>query len=135
MGHMAANPPSPVPRATEAEHKILQALWRCGPATVREVWEELGSDVGYTTVLKLLQIMRTKKLVRRDETPASHIYAATMTEAEMQAQMVDGLIDRVFGGSAGQLVLRALAAKPVSPHELQAIRQLIAQAENRPKKP
>ncbi len=132
---MAAKPIPPVPRATEAEHKILQALWRRGPATVREVWAELGRDVGYTTVLKLLQIMLAKKLVRRDDTPTSHIYAAAMTEAEMQAQMVDGLIDRVFGGSAGQLVLRALAAKPVSPHELQAIRQLIAQAESRPKKP
>ncbi|MEI6862222.1 MAG: BlaI/MecI/CopY family transcriptional regulator [Verrucomicrobiota bacterium] len=131
---MAAKPIPPVPRATEAEYKILQALWRRGPATVREVWSELGSGVGYTTVLKLLQIMLAKRLVRRDDTPASHIYAAAMTEAEMQAQMVDGLIDRVFGGSAGQLVLRALAAKPVSPHELQAIRQLIAQAESRPKK-
>ncbi len=132
---MASKKVRPIPRATAAEHRILQALWRRGPSTVREVWEQLGSDVGYTTVLKLLQIMREKKLVTRDETRTSHIYRAAMTETEMQAEVVDGLIDRVFGGSASELVLRALAAKPVSPAELQAIRLLIDQADQRPPPP
>jgi BlaI family penicillinase repressor len=128
---MAKKPTRPAPRATESELKILQALWRRGPSTVREVWDELASAVGYTTVLKLLQIMRDKGLVVRDEARATHVYSPAVTEAEMQEQMVGGLIDRAFGGSASQLMLRALSAKPVPPAELQAIRKLIDQAEKR----
>lgn len=120
----------PLPRPTDTELRLLNVLWQHGPATVREVWTHLGSDVGYTTVLKLLQIMRDKGLVTRDEQEASHVYAAALSEAETQTDLVGGFIDRVFGGSASRLVMHALGAKSVSPEELKAIRELLDQAEN-----
>lgn len=118
-----------LPDPTAAELAILQALWRRGPSTVREVWQELGSGGSYTTVLKFLQIMREKGLVRRDDREHSHIFSATLTEAETHDRLVGGLIDRVFSGSPSKLVLRALSAKPVSADELSQIKALIAQAE------
>lgn len=121
-----------LPDPTEAELAILHVLWRRGPSTVREVWHELGEKSGYTTVLKFLQIMRDKGLVRRDDRAASHVYAAAAAEADTKRRLVGRLMDRVFGGSATELVMGALAARPVSPDELKAIRQLIADAEKRP---
>ena len=118
-----------LPRPTDTELRLLKVLWQHGPSTVREVWTHLGSDVGYTTVLKLLQIMRDKGLVTRDEQVASHIYAAALSEAETQSDLVGGFIDRVFGGSASRLVMHALGSKSVSPDELKAIRDLLDQAE------
>lgn len=119
----------PAPRPTDTELRLLKILWQHGPATVREVWTHLGSDVGYTTVLKLLQIMRDKGLVTRDEQATSHIYAAALSENETQTDLVGGFIDRVFGGSASRLVMHALGSKSVSPDELKAIRELLDQAE------
>jgi BlaI family transcriptional regulator, penicillinase repressor len=120
---MPAEPGTPDP--TESELAILQVLWRKGPSSVREVWGELGQKSGYTTVLKFLQIMLEKGLVRRDETKLTHIYKAAVAKNITQERLVAGLMDRAFGGSTSQLVLRALAAKPVSAEELRAIRALL----------
>jgi BlaI family penicillinase repressor len=113
---------------TRAELEILQVIWRSGPQSVREVWEALGSKGSYTTVLKLLQVMLEKNLVTRDTSSLSHIYHAAVAEAASQKQMVGGLIERAFGGSVSGLILSALAAKPASPKELEAIRTLLAQS-------
>ena len=117
-----------LPTPTEAELEILQVLWRRGPQSVQKVWEEFGGTGAYTTTLKLLQIMHEKGLVRRDESQMTHIYEAAIAERDNQKQMVEGLIDRVFGGSVSELVLRALSSKAASPKELAAIRSLLNEA-------
>jgi BlaI family transcriptional regulator, penicillinase repressor len=117
------------PRPTDTELRLLKVLWQHGPATVREVWTQLGSDVGYTTVLKLLQIMWDKGLVTRDEQSTSHVYAAALSESETQASLVGSFIDRVFSGSTSRLVMQALGSKSVSADELKAIRELLERAE------
>ena len=111
---------------TRAELEILQVLWRSGPQSVREVWKTLGSKGSYTTVLKLLQVMLAKKLVTRDTSSLSHIYHPAVAEAASQKQMVSGLIERAFGGSVSGLILSALAARPASAKEREAIRNLLA---------
>ena len=121
--------PSPT-RPTDAELAILRVLWELGPATVRQVHERLsrereGKPVGYTTVLKLMQIMAERGLVRRDESRRSHVYHAVATEQKTQRRLVSDLLDRVFGGSAQALVQQALAVKPASPEELAQIRRLL----------
>jgi predicted transcriptional regulator len=112
-------------RPTDAELAILRVLWDRGPSTVRQVAEALGKDTGYTTALKLLQIMTEKRLVVRDETSRTHVYAAACTEGETQRQLVSDLLERAFGGSASKLVLQALAAKKASAAELAEIRKLL----------
>jgi predicted transcriptional regulator len=114
-------------RPTNAELDILRVLWTRGPSTVREVHADLehGADVGYTTILKLLQIMAEKGLVRRDESVRTHVYAARVTEDATQRHLVSDLLDRAFGGSAKGLVMHALSAKSVSARELQEIRKLL----------
>src|SRR5436309_1331682 len=91
-----------LPKPTEAELGILRVLWKNGPSTVRQVNEALSSErpTGYTTVLKLLQIMTEKGLVRRDESDRSHIYEAKLTEQKTQRQLLNDLLDRAFGGSS-----------------------------------
>ena len=101
--------------ATDAELAILRVLWARGPSTVREVNEALQDGSGYTTVLKLMQIMADKGLVLRDESERSHVYRPRLPESETQRQLVGDLLDRAFGGSAHQLVLRALSAKGTGP--------------------
>ena len=98
---------------------------------MRDVWEQLahGKDVGYTTVLKLLQIMADKGLVERDESRHSHVYRAKKSEEQTQRLLVRDLLERAFGGSAQKLILRALDAKKVSPQELDQIRTLLNQIE------
>ncbi len=118
--------PSP-PKPTDAELGILQVLWKGGPATVKEVQENLGGDTGYTTVLKFLQIMIEKGLVLRDESQRAHVYRAAQSEDETQRQLVSGLVTRAFGGSLSKLVLHALSAKKASPGELAEIRRLLKQ--------
>src|SRR5262245_29866753 len=103
--------PSVRRRPTDAELAILRVLWARGPSTVRQVTEALGRGTGYTTTLKLLQIMTDKRLVARDESSRTHVYRAAFSEDETQRQLVGDLVDRVFGGSAAKLVLQALAAK------------------------
>jgi predicted transcriptional regulator len=119
------------PKPTEAELAILQVLWRHGPCTVRQVHEELCKDKpsGYTTTLKLLQIMTGKKLVRRDESQRTHIYRAALREEETQRNLVDDLLQRAFGGSAQKLVMQALAHKKATPDELAEIRKLLDELE------
>ena len=112
-------------RPTDAELAILKVLWARGASTVREVGEALGRDTGYTTVLKLLQIMTEKRLVKRDESARTHVYQAAYTEDQTQRQLVSDLLDRVFGGSASKLVLQALAASKATPEELAEIRRLL----------
>jgi BlaI family transcriptional regulator, penicillinase repressor len=122
---------TPSPRPTPAELEILRVLWEQGPSTVREVQQHLEEDrpTGYTTVLKLLQIMIDKRLVRRDESERAHVYAARAPEDETQRQLVKDLLDRAFGGSASKLVLHALSARKSSHAELARIRELLDRLE------
>jgi predicted transcriptional regulator len=118
-------------RPTDAELAILRVLWSRGPSTVRQVHEVLSRDreTGYTTVLKLMQIMTEKGLVERDESERTHVYQARLTQEQTQQQLVDNLLEKAFGGSAAQLVMRALAAKEASADELAQIRQLLDELE------
>lgn len=118
-----------LPRPTQAELEILRVLWDRGPSSVRDVHEALGADAGYTTVLKQLQIMSTKGLVERDERGRAHVYSATVPQEQTQRQLVRDLVERAFGGSAGQLVLQALATRRASPEEMEAIRDMLDRAE------
>ena len=115
------------PRPTEAELAILRVLWDHGPSTVRAVWERLNPThrTGYTTILKLMQIMLDKGLLHRDETQRSHVYRASVSEERTQRQVVGHLLEQVFAGSAPKLVMQALAAKKASPEELAEIRRLL----------
>lgn len=114
-------------RPTDAELGILRVLWDRGPSTVREVADALGRGQGYTTVLKLLQIMTDKRLVRRDTSARTHVFRATHSEDETLRLLVTDLVDRAFDGSAAKLVMQALAAGDTSPRELAEIRKLLAQ--------
>jgi BlaI family transcriptional regulator, penicillinase repressor len=119
----------PVARPTDFELAILRVLWELGPSTVRAVADELrrrdGRDAGYTTVLKLLQIMLDKHLVARDEAQRTHVYRARFSEEKTQRQLVADLLQRAFGGSSRKLVMQALAAKKASRSELDEIQKLI----------
>ena len=118
------------PRPTDAELEILRVLWERGPSTVRHVHESLAAarDTGYTTTLKLMQIMADKGLVTRDESSRTHIYEARASQESTQRQLVSDLVQRAFGGSAAELVLRALASHETSDAELREIRRLIDEA-------
>jgi len=118
---------SGLPRPTDAELAILRVLWERGPSTVRQVHEALAEArvTGYTTTLKLMQIMAEKGLVTRDESARTHVYAARLTRDETQQQLVSDLLDRAFGGSAATLVLQALRAGETSADELTEIQALI----------
>jgi predicted transcriptional regulator len=117
------------PLPTDAELAILSVLWREGPRTVREVHEALhpSHGTGYTTVLKLMQLMAQKGLVLRDQSQRSHVYRAASPEAQTQRRLVGDLMERAFAGSAAQLVQRALSVKRSSPEELREIRALLDQ--------
>ena len=118
------------PRPTDAELEILRVLWERGPSTVRQVHESLAAarDTGYTTTLKLMQIMADKGLVTRDESSRTHIYEARASQESTQGQLVSDLVQRAFGGSAAELVLRALSTHETSDDELREIRRLIDEA-------
>jgi len=115
------------PRPTDAELAILRVLWRRGPSTVRQVHEDLErrSLTGYTTILKLLQIMTEKGLVERDESQRAHIYVARLPEEQTLGQLVGDLLDRAFEGSSSRLVMRALESRPASREELAEIRRML----------
>ena len=119
------------PRPTDAELAILRVLWDRGPSTVREVHDVLGSETGYTTVLKLMQIMTEKGLVTRDDETRSHIYSAALPAQTTQRQLLKDLVDKAFAGSAAQLVLQALSTKRASPEELAEIRKLLDEHEKK----
>ncbi len=112
-------------KPTDAELAILRVLWSRGPSTVRDVAAAMDREGAYTTVLKLLQIMMDKQLVRRDESTRTHVYEAAHSEAQMQQHLVADLLDRAFDGSAATLVMRALSAKKTSAKELAEIRKLL----------
>jgi predicted transcriptional regulator len=119
------------PRPTPAELEILRVLWDRGPSTVRDVQEQLEEErpTGYTTALKLLQIMTEKGLVRRDETARAHVYAARAPEQKTQQQLVRDLLERAFGGSASALVMQALSGRKTTKEELARIRELLDRLE------
>ena len=112
-------------KPTDAELGILRVLWTRGPSTVRQIAEVLGREAGYTTVLKLLQIMTEKRLVVRDESARTHVYQPAYTEDQTQRQLVTDLLDRAFDGSAAKLVLQALSSTKTSPEELAEIKKLL----------
>ena len=120
-----------MPRPTDAELAILRVLWERGPSTVREVHDAMSSthDTGYTTVLKLLQIMTDKGLVTRDESQRAHVYTSRYGEQRTQRQLLGDLMDRAFGGSPTALVMQALSTTKASTEELGAIRQLLERLE------
>ncbi|MDX9972628.1 MAG: BlaI/MecI/CopY family transcriptional regulator [FCB group bacterium] len=119
------------PRPSAGELEILRVLWSRGPSTVREVWQELSATrgTGYTTVLKLMQIMAQKGLVQRDETQRAHQYEAAISDEDTQRGFVVDLLDRVFMGSAQRLLLRALETKQGRTEELDEIRALLDEYE------
>jgi len=122
---MPPNPRGPkrdLPLPTGAELDILAVLWRLGPATVREVHDELRKDSGYTTTLKQMQLMLGKGLLQRTERFGAHVYEA---REQTQKQIVGDLLNRAFEGSARSLVLGALSAKPASAEDLDEIRRMI----------
>ena len=121
-------------RPTDAELAILRVLWEHGPSTVRQVHEALSDrETGYTTTLKLMQIMTDKGLVTRDESARTHVYAAAANQELTQGQLLKDLVDRAFGGSAKALVLRALSNHETTPDELREIRQLIDDYREKPR--
>jgi BlaI family transcriptional regulator, penicillinase repressor len=119
------------PQPTEVEMAILRVLWDHGPRTVREVHDALRASrgTGYSTTLKMMQVMFQKGLLVRDESRRPQVYRPTVAEELTQTQIVRDLIRRVFGGSARKLVLRAVEAEHVSPDELAEIRRLLKQKE------
>ena len=119
------------PRPTAGELAILRVLWARGPSTVRDVHAELDRErpTGYTTALKLLQIMTEKGLVTRDESARAHVYAPAVEESQTQRRLVRELLDRAFGGSAAKLVMHALAGRRASRDEIASIRRLLDQLE------
>ena len=118
-----------LPKPTEAELELLRVLWEKGPATVRELHDEVNLQraVGYTSVLKILQIMTEKGLVEREESAKAHIYRAAASQEDTQNQLLRDLSERLFSGSAAQLAMHALAMQPTSAEELDEIRNLIEQ--------
>jgi predicted transcriptional regulator len=118
-------------RPTDAELAILRVLWERGPSTVRQVFEVLSAEreLGYTTALKMLQIMHEKGLVQRDVTDRTHVFSATQTQVQTQRNLLDDLLDKAFGGSSLSLVMQALATRKASHEELAEIRRMLDQAE------
>ena len=119
------------PKPTPAELAILQVLWLEGPSTVREIHTIMGreQELGYTTVLKFLQIMTKKGLVKRDTSAVAHVYEAAYPEEDTRATLVKDLVDNAFRGSAKHLVLSALAMDAGTPEDLAEIRSLIDRLE------
>ena len=121
------------PRPTQAELEILCVLWQRGPSSVREVQQTLSESrtAGYTTVLKLLQIMAGKGLVARDERERTHVYRAALAQEQTQRQLVADLLERAFDGSASQLILHALATQRATAGEMDEIRKMLDKAQRR----
>jgi BlaI family penicillinase repressor len=121
----------PEPKPTSSELDILRVLWERGPSTVREVHDVMAESkqMGYTTVLKLLQIMTTKGLVTRNEDARAHVYEARQPAEKTKRQLAGDLLQRAFAGSASQLLLHALPSKKASQTEIDEIRRLLDEYE------
>ena len=120
------------PRPTDAELEILNVLWQRGASTVRDVQGQIVRSrpaMGYTTVLKLMQIMAEKELVRRDESQRAHVYEARLAQEQTQRQLIGDLLERAFDGSATKLVMQALSARKTSAKELSTIREMLDEFE------
>jgi BlaI family transcriptional regulator, penicillinase repressor len=126
---MPSSAPEPTPLPTDAELTIIRALWKLGPSTVRQVWDELNAGretpVVYTTVLKSMQVMHDKGLLLRDDSERSHVYRPATAPGAVKRKLVRDLMDRLFDGSARELVIEALGSKKVSRKELTEIRNLL----------
>jgi len=122
-------PPSPQP--TDVELQILGVLWQRGPSTVRQVHDALSAarETGYSTTLKMMQVMKDKRLVVRDDSVRPQVYRAARTREQTQLRILDDLVQKAFGGSARRLVMRMVSANRVSPEELAEIERLVAEAE------
>ena len=122
----------PIPKPTESELEILQVLWQHGPSTVRFVNDQLSQkrDVGYTTTLKILQLMLDKGLVLREDDSKTHVYRASVREEETQGLLLDRFVESAFGGSAMKLVMQALGNRHTSAEDLAQIRSLLDNMEN-----
>jgi BlaI family transcriptional regulator, penicillinase repressor len=123
----------PLQKPTASELEILRVLWARGPSTVREVHEALSEQkaLGYTTVLKLLQIMTAKGTVRRNKDQRAHVYEARQPAADTKRQLVGDVLQRVFEGSASELMIHALEGRRTSKKELQELRRLLDEYEGR----
>jgi predicted transcriptional regulator len=132
---MSERPTNPPQRPTDVELEILRVLWDLGPSTVRAVHRALATrkETGYSTTLKMMQVMRDKGLLVRDDSVRPQVYRTAATRERTEGQLVDDLVRRAFGGSASRLVLRALAAKRVSREELADIQKLIDHAKREAK--
>ena len=124
------------PKPTDSELEILNILWEKGPCTVREIHEvlEKSKDAGYTTTLKLMQIMLDKKLLSRDASSKTHIYNAAISQEHTQGQLVKRMIDTVFNGSAMDMVMQALGNHKANAEELEQIKQYLDEMEKKSKK-
>ena len=122
-------------KPTDGELEILNILWKKGPCTVREIHEEVEKtkEAGYTTTLKLMQIMLDKKMLTRDASSKTHIYTAAISQEQTQGQIVQRMIDTVFDGSAMQLVMQALGNTRTTKDELEQIKQYLDQMEQQQK--
>jgi BlaI family transcriptional regulator, penicillinase repressor len=126
---MPASDSNPAPLPTDAELAIIRAVWKLGPCTVRQVWDELNAGratpVVYTTVLKSMQVMHDKGLLLRDDSERSHVYRPAAAPGTVKRKLVRDLMDRLFDGSARELVVEALGSKKISRKELTEIRKLL----------
>jgi BlaI family penicillinase repressor len=122
-------------KPTDSELEILNILWEKGPSTVREIHEvlERTKDAGYTTTLKLMQIMNEKGLVKRDPTNRSHVYEANVSQEKTQGQLLQRMIENVFNGSASQLVMQALGSHKADATELDKIKKYLEEMERKGK--
>ena len=120
-------------KPTPSELEILQVLWERGPSTVREVHEALGDKrpIGYTSVLKLMQIMTAKGTVRRDEQQRAHVYEAVQPAEKTKRQLAADVLQRVFDGSASELMMHALAGRKTSKEEVEELRRLLDEYERK----
>lgn len=130
---MARNTEEPRQKPTASELEILRILWVRGPSTVREVHDALRErkDIGYTSVLKLLQIMTEKGTVRRDENQRAHVYRACEPAEKTKRALAGDVLQRVFEGSASQLMLHALAGRATSREEIEELRRMLDEHERR----
>jgi len=118
---------------TDSELEILNVLWQCGPSTVRFVNEQLNKEkqTGYTTTLKIMQIMNEKGLVTRDEELRSHVYHSKVVKQDAQKKLINKLLSSAFGGSASKMIMETLGNHQTTPEELKKIKELISEIETK----